>query len=274
MRRSLALGSALAGAAAFLPKAWTQAWGAMALLAVLLCAPVWAPLLGLRGVWLCPVLCLVITLVALVSSAALFRVGVTDSAQAARKLGLGVGGLQFGAAELRLLASGLLVAGFLGLVAGALGLVLLFLATALDTPLLVLADQAALRRAWATQDGSVLGLAGAALVGALVMAALAVKLSLAKPATVAERRIVSVGALNLADGQFWALLAGLVVTSAPTIALAYACHSKWPLMAGNHTTFSLVAGLVTALLQVPLSIGFLSKAYKRLEYGPNGSRGG
>lgn len=274
MRRSLALGSALAGAVAFLPKAWAQAWGALALLAVLLCAPVWAPLAGLRGVWLCPVLCLVVTLVALVSSAALFRVGVSDSAQAARKLGLGVGGLQFGAAELRLLASALLVAGFLGLVAGMFGLLLLFLATALDTPLLVLADEAAIRRAWATRDGAVLTLLGAAALCALVMAKLAVKLSLAKPATVAERRIVSVGALNLADGQFWTLLAGLVVTSAPTLALAFLCCSRWALAPGIHAIFPLVAGLVMALLQVPLSIGFLSTAYKRLEYVSHGSWGG
>ena len=274
MRRSLPLGSALAGALAFLPRAWMQAWAALALLAALLCAPAWAPALGVSGAWLCPVLCVVGALAGLVAGAALLRVGVSDSAQAARGLGLGVGGLQFGAAELRLLASGVLVAAFLGLVAATFGLVLLFLATALEVPLLVLSDCKALQRAWTDRDGAVLALAGAAVIGAWVLVQLAVKLSLAKPATVARRRIVSVGALNLADGRFWALLLGLMLTLAPTIALLVAGQSKWALTIGNHKTFPVIQGLVTALLQVPLSIGFLSSAYKRLEYWSDGSRGG
>ena len=91
---------------------------------------------------------------------------------------------------------------------------------------------------------------------------LAIRLSLYKAATVARRRIVSVSALGLSEHNFWRLLCGLVVTLLPSIALAV--WRGWGGDAGVYT--GALVGAVTAFVQTPLSIGFLSNAYKRLEY--------
>jgi hypothetical protein len=91
---------------------------------------------------------------------------------------------------------------------------------------------------------------------------LAIRLSLYKAATVARRRIVSVSALGLSEHNFWRLLCGLVVTLLPSIALAV-----WLARGGDAGAYTgAILGSVTALVQTPLSIGFLSEAYRRLEY--------
>jgi hypothetical protein len=71
-----------------------------------------------------------------------------------------------------------------------------------------------------------------------------------------------VSALGLSEHNFWRLLCGLAVTLLPSIALAV-----WRGGGGDAGVFTgAVLGAVTAFVQTPLSIGFLSEAYRRLEY--------
>lgn len=255
MTRSLPLVASLRAAAGFAPKAWVRAPGALALFAVVLALPFYAPELGL-GARAQPVFAVLVVLAALVAQGALYRLGVSGDVRAARALGLGPLGCQFGAAELRLLAASIFVGLFLGLVLLALLVVLASIGALLQISVDVQEGLSA-PAGW-----RVLVMAGFILLGAWGVLQLAIRLSLYKAATVARRRIVSVSALGLSEHNFWRLLCGLVVTLLPTIALAV--WQTWGADAGVCT--GAIVGAVAAFVQTPLIIGFLSEAYRRLEY--------
>jgi hypothetical protein len=245
----------LRAAAAFAPRALVQAPGALALFAVVLALPFYGPALGL-GAWMRPALAVAALLTALVAQGALYRLGVGADVRAARALGLGPLGLQFRAAELRLLAAAVLVGLFLGLVLMALGVVLVSIAGLLQVGV---DPQEGLS---ASAGWRVLVMAGLCVLALWGFLQLAVRLSLYKAATVARRRIVAVSALGLSEHNFWRLLCGLAVTLLPSIALAV-----WRVGGGDAGVCTgAVLGAVTAFVQTPLSIGFLSEAYRRLEY--------
>jgi hypothetical protein len=255
MMRRLPLVASLRAAAAFAPRALVQAPGALVLFAVVLALPFYAPALGL-GTWVQPVLAVLAALAALTAQGALYRLGTSQDIGAARALGLGPFGLQFGAAELRLLAASVLVGLFLGLVLLALSVVLVSIGGLLQIS--VNAQE------WlsAPEGWRISAMVGFILLGVWAFLQLAIRLSLYKAATVARRRIVSVSALGLSEHNFWRLLCGLVVTLLPTIALAV-----WLATGADAGVWTgAVLGAVTAFVQTPLSIGFLSEAYRRLEY--------
>jgi hypothetical protein len=255
MTRRLPLVASLKAAAAFAPRALAQAPGALALFAAMSALPFYAPGFGLGG-WAAPVIAVLALLAGLIAQGALYRLGVSQDVRAARALGLGPFGLQLRAAEGRLLAAAALVGLFLGLVLLALGLLLVIIGNALQ----VRVDP----QEWlSAPDGwRLLVMAGFGGLAFWAFLQLAVRLSLYKAATVARRRIVSVSALGLSEHNFWRLLCGLVVTLLPTIALAV-----WRGLGGDAGVCTgAVLGAVTALVQTPLSIGFLSEAYRRLEY--------
>lgn len=255
MTRRLPLVASLRAAAAFTPRALVQAPGALALFAVMSALPFYTPGFGLGG-WTQPAAAVLAMLAGLIAQGALYRLGVSQDVRAARALGLGPFGLQFGAAELRLLAAAVLVGLFLGLVLLALGVLLVFIGNALQISL----DA----QEWlsAPEGWQVLAMAGFILLAVWGFLQLAIRLSLYKAATVARRRIVSVSALGLSEHNFWRLLCGLVVTLLPTIALAV-----WQARGADAGVCTgAVLGAVTAFVQAPLSIGFLSEAYGRLEY--------
>jgi hypothetical protein len=245
-----------------MPKAWARAPAVLVLFAAVLafscCGATLGATLGL-GPWTRPVAAGLALVVGLMTEGALYRLGVADDAKAARALGLGPLGLQFGLAELRLLAAGVLVALFLGLVGLALAVVLAFAAGWLQVGF----D----RQEWlsAPEGWRAMAYAGLILVAAWGVLQLAIRLSLYKAATVARRRIVSVSALGLSEHNFWRLLCGLLVAALPSLALL--TWRAWGGGAGVWTGAVLAA--VTAFVQAPLSIGFLSEAYRRLEYWRN-----
>jgi hypothetical protein len=254
MKRSLPLAATLRAAALFVPRALGRAPGVLVLFAATLALPVYGPGLGL-GDWTPLVAGVLASVVGLAASGALYRLGVGGDFGAARALGLGPLGLQFGAVELRLLAGSVLIGLFLGVVMIALGLLLAIAANTLGVGFdaqegLTASD------AWRIQVLAFLG-----LLAIWVFLQLSVRLSLYKAATVGRSRIVSVNALGLSEHNFWRLLCGMVVTLAPSFALAV-----WRALAPEGVWMDLASAAVVALIQTPLSIGFLSEAYKRLEY--------
>lgn len=252
MTRNLPLGATLGGAVAFVPRALVGAWGVLLLLGALLAAPLWAPLTGGARPWLAALVVPALVVVGLMAEGALYRLGV-----GAR--GLGVGGLQFGKVELRLLGAGLLVALFLCVVLAAAAVTLVFVAHAAG---LTEAGAAGFAQPGAARWKVVL-LGGFAVGAAWILAQLCVRLSLYKAATVARGRTVSLDAMALAENNFWKLLAGLAVVTAPTWALV--AWRAWRPEA-DQRLFVAVHAAVIALIQAPLAAGFLSEAYKRLEY--------
>jgi hypothetical protein len=74
--------------------------------------------------------------------------------------------------------------------------------------------------------------------------------------------MVSLNSMGIAYGSFWQLLAGLIVTSAPKIALIALIGGG--VLTGTAATVAWVVGLVG--LQLPLTMAFLGAAYRQLEY--------
>ena len=254
-----------------MPRAYAHAPAAIALAAI----PAFAPLAFgdpvAAGPWIGAGVVLLGILTGLVRAGALYRLGVADDPAAARRLGLGPLGLQFGKPELRLAAGGALVTLFLLLVAIAGFVVAVFIASAaglgevdwstVRTP----EDFLALGEPWK------LGLVAAAPIGlALVLAVLATQLSLFAPATIGRERVTSLDALALADGHFFKLFIGLLLVSLPTLGVALARQGTG---GGDATAWLLAEGLVAGLVQAPLTAGFLSAAYRRLEYVQASDRG-
>ena len=266
MARRLALGRSLREAVAFLPRAWAGAWAALVAFSLALALPTLLNKPALPTDIMGASCLLAIAATGLVMQGALYRLGVSHSFRDARALGLGLGGIQLGWAELRLLTSGMQVSGFLALVALCVALVGVFIAGALGaTSALWRTPHALTVEAYAGHGDAIV----ASLIwmaGAIIVAQLAIRLSLYKPACVARRKHVSLDALALSEGAFWKILLGLAMTLLPTAALvAFALRGRGFQPLGPHAV-SLPVVLIIVLLQAPLSIGFLSSAYRQLEY--------
>src|SRR5262249_47192556 len=104
MTRRLPLGGWLGAGGAFAAGAGARAPGALALFAVTAALPFYAPGLFV-GDWVGPLSAVLAMVAGLIAQGALYRLGVSRDVRAARALGLGPMGLQFGAAEMRLLAA-------------------------------------------------------------------------------------------------------------------------------------------------------------------------
>lgn len=260
MVRRAPLWPCLREAVAFVPKAWAGAWGALLMLAFVSAAPIlsgqrtvsleqtidYGSLTALVAVW--P---FVFIAASTIASGALYRLGVFG--RDARSEGLGIGGLQFGKPELRLLGGGALVVLFLVIVAVGLFVAVAILTTAAS------GEDVSPSAASAVQAINVAAL--------LILAVLYVRLSLYAPAVVGRRRVVSLDSLALAQGAFWTLLIGIVACLLPTALVAgglgLAPVPDTPLAA--FVTLNGVAALIV-FVQAPLLTGFLSAAYKHLEY--------
>ena len=253
--RVLRLGEALRATVDALSRLWRGAWGA-----ILAAAVVWGvqPLaFGVAGMIWAP-----FGLVATLALAgALGRIAITEDLPQARRLGLGPAGLQFGRPELRLLGAGLLCAVFLAMILSVVALVLLALFGMAE-----LNAQAIELRQWSAV-GPVWKLALLALVTAFALfavVAFAVRLSLFAPATIGRGHMVSLQSMSIARGAFWPLLVGLIVTSAPKIALVL----LWGAGLLSGTAGWIVFAVVLTSLQAPLTMAFVGAAYRRLEPAP------
>jgi hypothetical protein len=263
MTRSLPVAKSLLAAVAFVPRAILQAPGALLLFAAVLAAPALISALPL-GSWVRHAAFALwgaaLLIAGLMAEGALYRLAATPTVAAAKGLGLGPLGLQFGAAEVRLLVASVLLALFLGLALLTSGLLLVIAVNiaGLDFAGLVQGETPEGWRFWV--------LVGVGIVMVWQIFQLCIRLSLYKAATVARRRVVSTCALGLAEHNFWRLLIGLAIVSIPAIALAVLIHAH--VLDAALARVALVLGL--SLVQLPLSIGFLGGAYQRLEHWREG----
>ncbi|MFN7128353.1 MAG: hypothetical protein ACK4OJ_04750 [Brevundimonas sp.] len=251
--RHLRLGQALSAAFAGIPRAWKGAWGAI-LVGILVWSSAYvAP--GAVGMIWAP-FALVATLVLI---GALTRIAVGDDVQAAKRLGLGPAGFQFGLPELRLLGAALLCAVFMAMILSVVALLLLavFGMAGLDAEAINQRNWAAVGPMWKLALLAVVTLL--AFYGVLVMV---VRLSLFAPATLGRGHMVSLNSMGIAQGSFWPLLGGLVVVGLPKVALL--------VLTGGGLLSGLFGWIVWAVvlcgLETPLTTGLLGAAYRQLEY--------
>ena len=253
--RRLNLRVALGRTLRVLPLLWTGAAGALILCAALWLLPVvLAPGGALIWLWRAAVTVSTVTAVG-----ALTRLSIRDTLGEARALGLGPLGLQAKAPEARLVGAALLCLLFLAMILSILALVVLAIFGMAE--LNVEAIQA--RRWAAVGEPWKLGVLAAIAVGAVAIPLLlTVRLSLFAPATLGRRQMVSLNAMGIAYGSFWAILGGLIVTSAPAIVVLALLSDG--LLTGPLGQIVCVAALVG--VQAPLTLGFLGATYSQLEY--------
>lgn len=253
--RRLKLRRALGDALAVFPRLWLDAAGALLVLIALLLAPVVVDGLAFAGSGLAGAA----VVIGIVAVGALARLSITPDLKAARDLGLGPLGLQFKWPELRLIGAALLCLIFLAMIVSVLGVIVLAIAggAELNVEAIRSRDWAAVGPPWR------LAVVGAVVAGALIIPlVLAVRLSLFAHATLGRRQMVSLNSMGIAYGSFWQLLAGLIVTSAPKVALIALIGGG--VLTGTAATVAWVVGLVG--LQLPLTMAFLGAAYRQLEY--------
>lgn len=265
MTRRFRLGAALGAAVAFAPKAWLNAWGSLGLLTAVLAAPAFLTSLPAQA-WLHAAWAVALVIAGVMAEGALYRVALAPGLDAARKHGLGLGGVQFAMDEVHLLAAGGLVALFVALVVGVALLVVAFVMQGTGLADAHWGDALGIWRMAREGDARAVPVVAVAAVLALMIAPLIIRLAPYKAATVGRGRVVSLDAMGLTAGAFWSFAAGLVLVSLPALLL-----SGWrPEALGFGPTGAKAVALVRAgvlgLVQVPLAAGFLSAAYKQREY--------
>lgn len=253
--RRLNLRDALRATAKAMPRLWLGASGVLVAAVIAWAVPLFVALDAGIAPWV-PGAAALLTLMAV---GALARLSISQDARAARALGLGPLGFQFGWPEPRLVGAALLCLIFLSMIVAMLGLVVLAIAggAELDVAAIQARDWGAVGPAWKLVVLIVISL-GALLIPLLLV----VRLSLFVPATLGRRQMVSLNSMGIAYGSFWQILGGLLVTAAPLVVLLSLAAAGVPGGVLGHTV--LIAGLVA--IQLPLTLGFLGTAYRRLEY--------
>ncbi len=285
---SFSLGRALAAAAGSLPAAWSGAWLAIILtwavstfgLPFVLSAD-WQ--LGHNGgsfVYasghfpLLAVYAVVMLILSLTTKGAVYRAILFG--KDAVKEGLGLGGLQFGWPELRLLASDLLTGLFMLVVFVAVIIVFAIAFSTTGQGHAYANSFAAIHALFGRHEGSdwvfIVYLVGAWIF----LLFLTVRFALRHAATVAERRVVALNALSLSTGNVGKLFLGLIVIVIPFCVICcglihllghvpgHAVPSLHPHM--SDMSLELRAILHALLIGVagPLLAGFLASAYRQI----------
>lgn len=249
-QRRLDLARAIGDGARALPRLWAGAWASLVFVTLLALASPWAPAPG-RWVYLVALGLSVLSL-----WGGLSRLGVSDDVGSARRLGLGAGGLQFGAAEFRIAFAAFLNLLFLSMIGVVLGLVALALAgiAELDVAAIQARDWLAVGPAW-----KLVMLAFVGLIAAGVPLLLVVRLALFSQATVGRRHTVSLNTMGVAHGSFWPLLGLLLIAAAPVLLLAASA-------AGGVPAACLIVMAVLVWIQAPWAAALMGAAYRQLEY--------
>lgn len=247
----VALGSTLRA----MPGLWLGAAGALLVCTAVWLVPVFATLTG----WTGPVWAIAAGLTTLVAVGGLARLSVTEDVRAARALGLGPAGLQFGWPEARLVVSALFCLIFLAMIVIVLALAVLaiFGTAELDVAAIQARDWDRVGAPW--KLGLLAALGAAAL---LIPLLLVVRLTLFVPATLGRNQMVSLNSMGIAYGSYWPLLAGLIITALPMAGLLALVGTA--ALAAPISPVIRVVGLVW--LQLPLTLGLLGAAYRQLEY--------
>jgi hypothetical protein len=208
---------------------------------------------------------LLVIVLKLMTQGALYRAAVFG--KDARKEGLGPLGLQFGAPELRLLASAVIIALFYLIVLLAIFIVfaVAFNSSGLagDEPNTLRALRTVFRRHQGADWVFIVYLAAAHLF----LIFLGIRFSLAHVATVARKKIVALNALGLASGNVFKLFCGLVLFGLPLVlSMAVVFHHVMPSLPRGLPRLLVHSGLLAFAVFVflPLLAGFLSSAYKQI----------
>lgn len=241
--------AALTRAAGGLPRAWAGAWAVLAFASALIAAPVLVPLGGVAG----------LAYHGLLAATVLMAWGALTRIALGVGRGLGPGGLQLGAGEARIAAGLGLNLLFLGLVCAVLALVAVAAAGAAGLDLEAVRSGSWMREG-ATARTAALGLVGMVLVAAPLL--MAMRLSLAAPASIGRGRLVSTNSMGVAHGAFWPLLALWLVIAAGWAALP-ALHARGGI---DWTLARVIGALALPWLWAPISAGALADAYRQLEY--------
>lgn len=271
---SFSLGRALSAAFASLPAAWGGAWLILIvlwaagsfhriLIEYLLAAHIGPVAQGIAAV----ALLIVILAVKLASQGALYRIAIFG--KSAQTEGLGFGGLQFSAPELRLFVSCLVVALFILMVAIAAFVVFAVafnssgLGNGYDSTL------AALCAVFHRHQGIDWLFIGYVIAAFVFMIFVELKFVLAFVATVAERRIVTLNALGLSSGNVGKLFLGILVFVVPFVAAAIACvallaHGGLHALHSAGILYAVVIEAIAVFLVLPLTAGFLASAYSQI----------
>ncbi|ESQ76382.1 hypothetical protein ABAC402_04590 [Asticcacaulis sp. AC402] len=250
---------ALAAAFSGLPAAWAGAGLALLLLWALMTG---GPLVAtyFHTFWVCVAWIFALCLAKLMSVGALYRTALFG--KDARKAGLGIGGLQIGAPELRLVVASLLAGVFFALIAGAIGIVFTVMLRMNEVDL---------------YHGGAWTVAGA-IVASAILLFVVLKFTLLHAANIAQSKLVVLNALGLSSGQVGKLFAGIVILVlpfalicaglahhfAPEIRLAHALPYPWM---NQRMTLLLQGGLLflNIGLLLPLLTGFFASAYRQIE---------
>jgi hypothetical protein len=211
---------------------------------------------------------LAVLVLKLMAQGAIYRVAVFG--KDARKEGLGPLGLQFGAPELRLLGTGILIGLFFLVVALA---VFIVFAVAFNSSGLAGHEHNTLKALFAVfgrHEGADWIFILYVIAAWIFLFFLAVRFSLAPVATIAQKKIVALNALGLSSGNVAKLFFGMVLFALPLMLVSiFVFHHVMPGLTRAGTVSPRL--IVHAVLQAiaifaifPLLAGFLSSAYKQI----------
>ncbi|MDC7675011.1 hypothetical protein [Asticcacaulis machinosus] len=245
--------TAVKAAFGFIPKGIRRAWLSLGLMLVIF---------GITQANIVPeqasnILLIAAILLQFAAIGALYRVAIFE--QYARAEGLGPGGLQFSKPEWRLIGATLLVSLFWIMVFITLSLVLAVILSASGLGAETYNNLDSLFQE--LTHGAVAGyvVIGFIILTLVVLGILSLKLCLYQPATIAGRQMISLNALSLSSGQVIKLFVGYVILTLPVVVLAYGLQQI-----ENHWLARLVNAVVAVLFVLPVTVGFLSSAYKQI----------
>lgn len=248
--RRFSASDALVEAARGLPEMWRGAGPVLLATALLFTASRDVP--GLAGVGL--------TVLAAMAGLAAFgartRIGLLGL-DAARAQGLGWGGFQFRLLDLRLLGATALVGLFMTIILSivVLAALALFGAAGLNAQAISDGDWARVGPIW-----KLALLAGIALLLLALPTIMAVRISLYAQATLAWGRMTSLAATGVTNGAMFGLLLGLLACAAPTLVWLALLAT----IGGSGVWAWAVTAILLALVQAPLTAGFLGRAWRAL----------
>ncbi len=211
------------------------------------------------------VFCLLTVVFKVMAQGAIYRVAVFG--RDARREGLGPLGLQFGAPELRLLGSAVLIGLFYLVIAAAI-----FVVFAVIFNLSGLAGEEpntlkALLTVFCRHQG-VDWIFILYIIGAWIfLVFLAVRFCLAPVATIAQGKVVALNALGLSSGNVFKLFAGIFLFVLPlALVVVVVIHHVMPSMPRGAGRLAVHAGMQALAIFVifPLLAGFFSSAYRQI----------
>jgi len=268
MNSNFSVRKALLFAVGFLPTAFRHAWLVMALTCLVILGGQTFLATHFSLHFLAPVMVLLIFLLSLMNVGALYRCGLFGSQ--ASKEGLGFGGLQFGAPEIRLLSAKIIVFAFVALL---IVIILAVFAIALSLG----GHEASLttvHKIFKRHSGSDWLYIGYVVAALLFLIFVELKFSLMSAANVGQKKLVTLNALGLSSGYVGRLFLGLLVLNLPFLFVLGAamkvcglCIGSSPVMdsglRASHMPILLhsIAQIASIVLVLPLTVGFLSSAY-------------